>query len=261
VSSVLEPWCAAGATGALHVLDPPGGTVYLMDGQLTYAECPLATGVAGLLLTPGTDLAAAAVSALFGAALFLLDASATAQFEPGVVHPVGMVCLLDLRTVCVEVRRRRRLLDDTWPDTSLDTATFGPGPTRADDRLTDLEGQLMAHADHRYSPVDLARMLGRDTFAMLLAARGLARAGMITMDSPTGRTAAGPHPNPTRTAGRTAAWAPQRLSGPGDELPRRDPDGWVPPPPRRRTHDRPLSGADYPAGTLLRIRQALEELP
>jgi hypothetical protein len=81
------------------------------------------------------------------------------------------------------------------------------------------------------------------------------------MDSPTGGAVTGPNASPVPAASRTAAWAPQRLSGLGEELPRRDPDGWVPPPPRRRTHDLTLSGADYPAGTLLRIRQALEELP
>jgi hypothetical protein len=152
VREVLEPWCAAGASGALRVLEHPGGTLYLTDGHLTYAECPLVNGVGGILVSSGRlaghiwrsalaagaashrvgdvlvadnhltgpELESATMSALLGAALLLLDSTATARFEPGVTHTLGTVCALDLDTLCTEVDRKRRRLEDEWFDAPLE---------------------------------------------------------------------------------------------------------------------------------------------
>src|SRR5262245_48875940 len=110
----LEPWCAAGVSGALRVLDAPGGAVYLVDGQVEYAECPVVSGVDRLLTASGRlpaeawraalaagrtqhrvgdellaaglltrlELETVAVLALYDAAHFLFDTAVEVRFEP-----------------------------------------------------------------------------------------------------------------------------------------------------------------------------------
>jgi hypothetical protein len=73
---VLEPWCAAGATGALRVTGPPGGAIFLTGGRLTNALTPARH-------RHGTNTEAALLDTLAD----LLDANTEAYFDPG-VHAV-----------------------------------------------------------------------------------------------------------------------------------------------------------------------------
>ena len=226
VRDALEPWCAVGATGALRVLDPPGGTVYLIRGRISYAEFAPACGVDRLLTASGrvsaegwraalaagrgarrvgdalveqglvspSELEVAVLSAIHGAAHFLFPLDTDVRFELGAEHVLGPVVGLDLTTVCDEVDRRRRMLADAWPDARMDSHAVVPARRLAGHHvaLTGLQWEIVANADRRRTPVDLARSLGRDTFATLLEARRLARAGLVEP----GRPGAKPPPPP-----------------------------------------------------------------
>jgi hypothetical protein len=221
---VLEPWCAAGVSGALRVLDAPGGAVYLVDGQVEHAECPVASGVDRLLTASGRlpqdvwrtaltagrarnrvgdellasglltriELEHVTVLALFDAAHFLFDAAVEVRFEPGVRHPLGAGCGFELREVCEEVDRRKRLLVDAWPEASIDTAAVVPVRRLPNQfvALTAVQWEVVANADRRRSPIDLARLLGRDTYTVLLEVRRLVRAGLVEPGRPSGSAAA-----------------------------------------------------------------------
>ncbi|MEU7825870.1 hypothetical protein [Catellatospora sp. NPDC049133] len=220
----LEPWCAAGVTGALRVLDPPGGVVYVVDGRIAYAETPVASGVERLLTASGrlpadawraavtagraqhrigpelvdaglvtqTELEALGVIALYDAAFFLFDLVVSAHFEHRARHPVGHLRTLDLRSVCQEVDRRKRLLADAWPDAAIDTAAVLPQRRLRSQcvALTALQWEVVANADRRRSPIDLARLLGRDTFTVMLEVRRMARTGLVEPGRPGGSAAA-----------------------------------------------------------------------
>lgn len=220
----LEPWCAAEVSGALRVLDAPGGSVYLVDGLVAYAECPAVPGLDRLLTASGripaeawraalaagrptgkvgaelvsaglltaAELESVVLLALHDAAYFLFDALAQVRFEPGAVHPLGTTCAVDLRTLAAEVDRRKQVLVEEWPDAAIDTAAVVPvrrlrGQFVA---LTALQWEVVANADRRRSPVDLARLLGRDSFTLLLEVRRLARAGLVEPGRPGGSVAA-----------------------------------------------------------------------
>jgi hypothetical protein len=220
----LEPWCAVGATGALRVEDPPGGAIYIVDGALTYAECALVSGVDKLLTASGrvpaevwraavaagrstgrigesliaeghishNELALSALSALMDAAFFLFDAAVDARFEPDAVNPLGPFCHVEFAAAGAEVDRRRRLLTDVWPDPAIDTAAVVPSRRLRGHQvsLTAAQWEIVANADRRRSPADLARLLGRETFVMLLEARRLARSGLIEPGRPGGSAVA-----------------------------------------------------------------------
>jgi hypothetical protein len=209
----LELWCAVGATGALRLVEPARGTVYLTAGRITYAECPSACGVHRLLTASGrlstedwraalasgkaggrvgealieqgllapVELEVAVLSALYGAAYFLLDERSEVHLEVGARHPLGPVVALDLATVSAEVDRRHRALLEVWSDSTVDTATVVPTRRLPGHRvaLSALQWEIVANADRRRTPIDLARVLGRDTYALLLEVRRLASAGLV----------------------------------------------------------------------------------
>jgi len=220
----LEPWCAVGVTGALRVEDPPGGAIYIVDGRLSYAECGLVSGVDKLLTASGrvpaevwraavaagrstgrvgesliadghishNELALSVLSALMDAAYFLCDVAVGARFEPDAVNPLGSFCDVEFAAACAEVDRRRRLLTDVWPDPAVDTAAVVPSRRLRGHQvsLTAAQWEIVANADRRRSPADLARLLGRETFVMLLEARRLVRAGLIEPGRPGGSAVA-----------------------------------------------------------------------
>lgn len=265
----LEPWCAVGATGALRLLDAPGGAVYLAEGRISYAECPPACGLDRLLTASGrlstevwrgalnagradrkvgetlvrqgllapAELESLVLAALYGAAHFLVDLDSGTRFEMGAGHVVGPVVALDLRSVCRELDRRRRILDDTWPDAKLDSHAILPARklTGHHVTLTSLQWEIVANADRRRTPIELARSLGRDTFATLLEVRRLARAGLV---------------EPGRQGTALFAGAARARDTPPE---RRQPDAATRPPngpdreaPDRETPDREAPGREAP---------------
>jgi len=211
-------------TGAVRVLDAPGGAVYLVEGQIDHVECPVLSGVDRLLTASGrlpseiwraallagrsqnrvgaelvatglltsAELKAVVLLALYDAALVLFDAALGVQFEPGVRHPMGTQCVLDLVVVCREVDRRKRMLAAAYPDAAIDTAAVLPVRRLPDQfvALTALQWEVVANADRRRSPVDLARLLGRDAFTIMLEVRRLARAGLVEAGRPNPSAAA-----------------------------------------------------------------------
>jgi hypothetical protein len=267
VRTVLHRLCLAGTTGALRLLGLPGGTVFLVDGRITHAECPLANGLTELLTAEdrvapdawtaavaaggtdhrvgdvlvergeisGAELEVLARTALFAAALFQLPVEAPTHFDAGVRHPVGTARPVDFDQVCAEVDRRRDMLAEAWPDDKVDTTAVRlvrqlPGHHVA---LTSVQWAIVATADQLLSPIELARTMGHDTFAVLLEARRLARAGLIETAAPADVT-----PKP----GKDGRSLPRRR-GPARQL-------------ARHRHDDPA----VPVATLLRIRRGLEEL-
>ena len=249
----LEPWCAAGATGGLRALDPPGGVVYLHNGRLTYAECPVASGVDRLLTASGrlsadawraavsagrgsrrvgdelvqrglltpTELETIVLAALYGAAHFLFDTPTDVRFDVGAGHPIGQVVDVELRSACAEVDRRHRMLANACADSRVDSHAIVPARRLSGDQvaLTALQWEIVANADRRRTPTELARSLGRDTFAMLLEVRRLARAGLVEPGRPgTTTNASSPASGSTRSTRwrstrsrirrRTTAWLP-----------------------------------------------------
>ena len=292
----LEPWCGAGSTGVLRVLDPPCGAVYLTDGNITYAESAPACGLDRLLTASGrvpaetwrsavaegrpsrrvgetlvkqgvmtpVELETEVLAAIYGAGLFLLDAGADAHFEIGVEHMVGPVVALDLYAAFSELYRRRRILAETFEDSSVDDHAVVPirrlpGHNVA---LTSLQWEIVAHADRRRSPVELARSLGRDTYATLLAARRLARAGLVEPGKAASTTAAPPAP----PRGRAAVVTRPVEKGPWDAgplvigpLPHRDAHGSTPLPAMAFAEHLPPS-FELSDSVLVRIRDALEAM-
>jgi hypothetical protein len=265
VRDALEPWSASGATGALRALGPPGGTVYLTAGRVSYAECPLACGVNRLLTASGRlgadiwrtalaagrstgrvdveltrhgllqrlELESAYLAATYGAAHFLLDARCEVRFEMGVRHPMGPVLDIDLADVCAEVDRRRQALHDAWPDAAVDTSPVIPvrRPDGHHVSLTALQWEIVLNAGRRRTPIDLARVLGRDTYATILAVRRMVRGGLAV-------------PLPDDQATVRPASARTKPAGPSAP-----PAGAAPAKPRRTTTGRTLTAKPATNGT------------
>ena len=207
---------AAGArqTGALVVGGQPGGTVYLIEGQVTYAESVAAPGVGELLTASGRlaartwqaaldagtsrarvgqilleqghltqgELELCVLGATYDAAYFALSpVSAPVDFLDGAAHWLGQVVLVDPGAVTREARRRTRLLDEIYPHPQLDTAPVSPVPRPPAERVTITAAQweLLVHADGQRTPADLALLLGRAGYATIQELRRLAALGLI----------------------------------------------------------------------------------
>ncbi|MEV4637602.1 DUF4388 domain-containing protein [Actinoplanes sp. NPDC049548] len=212
-------------TGALIVGGPPGGTVYLVDGQVTYAESAAAPGVGELLtasgrLAPRTwqaaldagtaqatvgqlllaqghitqgELELCVLGATYDAAYFALSpATAPVDFLDGATHWLGPVVQVDPAAVTRESRRRARLLDEIFPYPQIDTAVVIPVTRAPRERitLTAPQWELLVHADGQRTPADLAQLLGRAGYATIQELRRLAAAGLIELPAP--RERAGP---------------------------------------------------------------------
>jgi hypothetical protein len=278
------------------VLNPPGGTIYLADGRLSHAECSLACGVNRLVTASGrlsmaefrTALAAGRASrdmaweltrpgllmpsevevvfhtALYGAAHFLFDARSEVRFEMGAHHPMGTVIDIDLETVRTEIDRRRRALHHAWPDATVDSLPVVParrldGPNVS---LNALQWEIVVAAGHRRTPVDLARALGRDSYATLLNARRLLRSGLLQVSRTASTSAqaiatsaqAAPrtHTPPITSRSGTSGRRATETANQNVRLPHRDG------PSRSEWSDMDTAWSET---TLARIRDALQALP
>jgi hypothetical protein len=218
-------------TGALVVGGQPGGTVYLIEGQVTYAESAAAPGVGELLTASGRlaartwqaaldagtsrarvgqilldeghltqgELELCVLGATYDAAYFALSpASAPVDFLDGAVHWLGPVVRVDPAAVTREARRRTRLLDEIYPDPQLDVAAVIPVPRAPVERITVTAAQweLLVHADGQRTPADLAQLLGRAGYATIQELRRMAALGLIEAPEPRDRD--GDNPDPVR---------------------------------------------------------------
>jgi hypothetical protein len=101
--------------------------------------------------------------------------------------------------------------------------------------LTAVQWEVVANADRRRSPIDLARLLGRDAFTVMLEVRRMAGAGLVEPGRPAGSAVAEsaatvrawasvPVPTPRPLERHSKAPAPEPppiLTPPGEPLPRR----------------------------------------
>lgn len=230
---VLTQLAGAEQTGALYVEGEPGGTVYLADGLVCYAESPAAPDAGELLTasgrvpahvwhtvvsgTPGTGAGAQLVAqghltqgelelcllgALYDAAFFALPpAPARVRFEEGGTHPLGGVCRVDAAVLGRELTRRRKQLDEAHAGSAVDGAPITPALRAPVPRLalSATQWELVVHADGKRTAADLARLLGRAGYHTLLELRRLAAAGLVTVDGddgPMGPEPAAPPPTP-----------------------------------------------------------------
>jgi hypothetical protein len=198
-----------GRTGAVVVGGAPGGTVYLVEGSVVYAESPAAPGVGALLTSSGRlaartwqaateagsartlvtqghltqgELELCVLGASYDAAYFALSPeSGTATFDDGRRHWLGDIVRIDPAALTRESRRRVRLLDEIYPHARLDTAAIVPvkKPPRERVTLTAPQWELLVHADGRRTPADLAQLLGRAGYSTVQELRRLAAAGLV----------------------------------------------------------------------------------
>jgi hypothetical protein len=214
IVDTLEPWCAAGATGALRIGGGPGGAVYLRRGRITQIECPLACGLDRMLVASGRmsadavrtarvagltgpgrlapiELEAMLLATIHSAADFLLagevaEAGADVQFEMGAEHPFAGAVELDLPGLRAEVGRRRGTLRAIWPHDHVDTAPVRPA-RRIDGHhvgLTASQWEITVNANRRRTPIDLAKLLGHDTYATILSVRRMVASGLLETGPP-----------------------------------------------------------------------------
>ncbi|MBW1596002.1 transcriptional regulator [Streptomyces sp. JJ38] len=227
---ILGELSADRATGALT---GTGGTLYLYEGEIAYAESPLAPGVEALLAAEGRVARAAArtghrrtvarrlvesgsiprgeleircVSALFDAAYFVLAPESDGgpgRFRPGAEHWLGAVRPVGAAVLAREIRRRRRLLEDLWPGPGIDTrpVVIRPGGT---DRVSPRQRAVLAAADGCRTPAEIARLLGRPAFHTLVDIRRLAAAGHLA-----------PGPEPPDEPVRAPRWVTEISAGSG----------------------------------------------
>ena len=210
-------------TGALVVGGHPGGTVYLIEGQVMYAESPAAPGVGELLTASGRlagrtwqaaldagtsrgrvgellvaqghltqgELELCTLGAIYDAAYFVLAApAAPVEFLDGALHWLGPVIRVDAAAVNREARRRGRLLDEIFPDPRVDDAPVIPVSRPPVERvtLTAPQWELLVSADGQRTPADLAQLLGRAGYATILELRRLAALGLLELPEARDRT-------------------------------------------------------------------------
>ncbi|MFJ3496821.1 transcriptional regulator [Streptomyces sp. NPDC086091] len=188
------------------------------------------------------------LGALFDAAYFALAPSSTpGQFRYGTGHWFGALRPVPVEALEREVLRRRTLLQGLWPDPLPDSAPLrrpepvamgrlAVGPAAAEPvavpGLTARRRAVLALVDGVRTAPDIARELGRPTFATLVDVRRLAAAGLLT--------APFPPPPPPPPPGPPPAPAPPPSSSP-------------PPLPLPRVNDTDIT-------LLKRLRDALEAL-
>ncbi|MFC9327507.1 hypothetical protein [Kitasatospora sp. NPDC057015] len=164
------------------------------------------------------------LEALYDAAFFVLCARSTMTwFEPGARHWLGPVRRVSARTLRRESVRRRDVLERIWPWPQLDSSPVVPVPAAAAvapaavpaapaghrggaartrvPRPNRRQRELLAHADGRRTPGDLARLLGRSAFGTAADVRRLAAAGLVA-------TPYEPVAPPTRTVAPLSVPAP-----------------------------------------------------
>ncbi|GIE29862.1 hypothetical protein Ait01nite_029070 [Actinoplanes italicus] len=213
---LLTQVAGARQTGALMVGGHPGGTVYVLEGRVIYAESSAAPGVGELLTSSGRlagrtwqnaldlgtstarvgrllveqghltqgELELCVLGATYDAAYFVLaDRSAPTEFVPGATHWLGPVVHIDAIAVDREVRRRIGLLDEICPNPLIDVSPVIPvtRPPRERVTLTAPQWELLVQADGQRTPADLAQLLGRAGYAIIQELRRMAAAGLIEL--------------------------------------------------------------------------------
>ncbi|MFB4277051.1 MULTISPECIES: hypothetical protein [unclassified Nonomuraea] len=253
------------STGALRV--GRNGTIFLADGRVTYMECAQAPSVERLLAARGLtteaalrglqadggcerllaegpvtagELQYAVLGGVLDAAFFLLPISGSRpKFRPGERHWLGGQWFFDVPGLVRECARRRAQLAQAWPSADVDTLPVRPLgrlPGHAV-TLSRVQWEVLVRADHKATPLELAKQIGRPAYPVLLAVRRLAASGLL----------AEPDPAP-------APGLPKRGRQPAAEHPPHDPKAAALP------LGPPVTGNPTDLALLMRLKKALEEL-
>jgi hypothetical protein len=233
-ADVLRVLAVSRSTGALEIRGVPAGTIFLAEGDVTYAEAPGTPGVpeppAGPGADPGPAFGDAVRAAVVETGLLLLTAPPVRGerplFRPGRRHWTGTACRLDVDTVLAEVERRAARLADLGvpPDAEIRLRGLRRGRRVV---LTADEWRVVAALDGVQTPRALAWRSGTSLTAAVRAVAALVRAGVCQAD------AAAPAEPPAAPQVEPPPAAPQVWPAPPPtppSLPRRTRAGTVLPP-------------------------------
>lgn len=268
-AGLLDRFAAERVTGALN---GPHGCLYLLDGEVYCIEGTAAPGLdlrlsaSGKLPPQGWQYAAETagpeqsggqllvgkgwltqaeleichLAALLDAAFFALPLTPeTTTFTPGAGHWLGVIRPVSATALQQATAHRRLLLDRLRPWAAVDSSPVVPVHPRTPAPTTSRQRRLLALADGRHTPYDLARALGQSAFGTLLDIRRLAAAGLV-------RIPRAPTPLPRRRPGACLTGpAPAPEGGPAATWQLPVPDA--------------LATADPDIALLVRLRTALEE--
>ena len=278
------------STGALRL--GRNGTIFLSEGRVTYMECAQTPSVERLFtarglmteaalrglqsdggcerlltegpITPG-ELQYAVLGVILDAAFFLLPVNGTRpKFRPGEQHWLGGHWFFDVPGLVRECARRRAQLAQIWPSADVDTLPVRPlarlpghGVT-----LSRVQWEIVVRADHKATPLELAKQIGRSGYSVLLAVRRLAASGLLAP------------PEQHVTAGGKVA-VPSKAAVPGRKgLPPTEAEPPTLPKRERQAYERPphdpgapgpgmgpgMTGDPADLALLTRLKKALEEL-
>ncbi|GAA3552172.1 hypothetical protein GCM10022419_035600 [Nonomuraea rosea] len=297
------------STGALRL--GRNGTIFLSEGRVTYMECAQTPSVERLLTARGLmteaalrelqadggsdrlladgpitagELQYAVLGVVLDAAFFLLPLSGTRpKFRPGEQHWLGGHWFFDVPGLVRECARRRAQLAQVWPSADMDTLPVRPAPRLPGHGVTlsRIQWEVLIQADHKATPLELAKLIGRSAYSVLLAVRRLAAAGLLAPPDPS--TAApgrkGPPPDPNAGVPGKRGPAPySNAAAPDGKNPAQDQDGAaageILPQRERRAYAHPphepgaarpgfspaMTGDPSDIALLLRLKKALEEL-
>lgn len=224
-AGLLDRFAAERVTGALN---GPHGCLYLLDGEVYCIEGTAAPGLdlrlsaSGKLPPQGWQYAAESagpeqsggqllvgkgwltqaeleichLAALLDAAFFALPLTPeTTTFTPGAGHWLGVIRPVSATALQQATAHRRLLLDRLRPWAAVDSSPVVPVHPRTPAPTTSRQRRLLALADGRHTPYDLARALGQSAFGTLLDIRRLAAAGLVRIPrAPTPLPGVGPAP-------------------------------------------------------------------
>jgi len=280
----LTSGAAVGLTGVLQVIGDPGGVIYLSGGEVIGVKTPGAPSLEVLVLKSGRvpddgwDAAFSAAAAgtamsaelvtrgLIGAgeleallrmavadALFVLACGYVDQCrpEPG---PVSVLLPLDppapVGELLAEAERRMYVLAASPGLAGYQRARVSPAPgvVPAETVLGGGRDELLALANGRRTPRDLAFALGRGVYATTLELSRMHTDGLLVTTS---HRAGPPLPAPARASATPAAPAPAASQKDGDPAPDSAGTGGLPARRRRGRHSESDAGADM--SMLLRL--------
>jgi hypothetical protein len=234
-ADVLRVLAVSRSTGALEIRGVPAGTIFLHEGDVTYAEAPGTPVVPEPDTAPGADpgpaFGDAVRAAVVETGLLLLTAPPARGerplFRPGRRHWTGAACRLGVDAVLSEVERRAERLADLGvpPDAEIRLRGLRRGRRVV---LTAEEWRVVAALDGVQTPRALAWRSGTSLTAAVRAVASLMRAGVCQADASQVAATSGPAPPSPAPPLEPAPQAPPATP---PSLPRRTRAGVLPPAP------------------------------
>jgi hypothetical protein len=232
---VLRVLGVSRSTGAVELRGEPGGTIYLHEGDITYAEAPGTPRILEPGVTDRGDYAAAVRTARIENRRILLKAphgpTDRPLFRPGRRHWTGLACRLGVDAVLAEVERHAAALASVGggPDGEIRACALPRGGQVV---LSAQEWEVVAGLDGATTPRMLAWRSRLPLTTTVRVAASLVAAGVCT-ESPTTSPPPAPPPeapaasSPVRSAAlATTSPAPPPAPVPAAAaLPRRAPGG------------------------------------